>query len=337
MKQRVKWCAALTTAYLCMASPALADKEAIALDYQPGAGCPDRSKFIERVQAITSKAEIVSDDGAPRRKFGIHVSRVASAVHGELTIDDHGEKTTRTVSGASCDEVISALALATALAVDPEALGVEAQPPPAPTPPPAPAPKPKPPVATPVPAKPLGPLATPPPKREPHRPLLELSVGAREGDTLAPFPKFEGMAELGTTYWAPFELHLGFAYGPPEHNHQTEFSDWSGLLGLGYRMLDLEPFSVWAEAGAELGEVHAAGRNITPAFSVDRTWAAVDVGIRARVDGPGPLFFQANAAGRAPVLLQRYVVQENTGKFRELHQVQQLGYVLSLSVGMHFL
>ena len=88
---------------------------------------------------------------------------------------------------------------------------------------------------------------------------------------------------------------------------------------------------------AELGQVHAAGRNITPAFSVDRTWAAVDVGIRARVDGPGPLFFQANAGGRAPVLLQRYVVQENTGKFRELHQVEQLGYVLSLSVGMHFL
>ncbi len=337
MKDRVKWCAALTTAFLCMASPARADKEAIALDYQPGAGCPDRAKFVERVQAITSKADIVGDDGGPRRKFGIHVSRVASAVNGELTIDDHGVRTTRTVSGASCDEVISALALATALAVDPEALGGEATPPaaPAPTPPPAPAPVPVP--AAPKPPKPPSVLSTPPSKPEPHRPLLELSVGAREGDTLAPFPKLEGIAELGTTYWAPFEIHLGGAYGPKEHNHQTQFSDWTGSLGMGYRMFDLEPFSVWADLGLELGQVHGSGRNITPAFSVDRTWAAVDVGVRGRVDGPGPLFFQANVGGRAPLLLQRYVVQENTGKFRELHQVQQLGYLLGLSVGMHFL
>ncbi len=338
MKDRVKWCAALTTAYLCMASPARADKEAIALDYQPSAGCPDRSKFVERVQAITSKAEIVSDDGgAQRRKFGIHVSRAANVVHGELTIDDRGVKTTRMVSGATCDEVISALALATALAVDPEALGAEPQPAPAPSPPPTAAPKPKPAPPKPAPAKLGNDLTTPPSKREPRRPLLELGVGARVGDTLAPFPKVEGTAELGTSYWAPFETHLGFAYGPPQHNHQTQFSDWTGSLGMGYRMFDLEPFSVWAEAGFELGQVHATGRNITPAFSVDRTWAAVDVGVRARLDGPGPLFFLANVGGRAPVLLQRYVVQENTGKFRELHQVQQLGYLLGLSVGMHFL
>jgi hypothetical protein len=321
-----------------MASPARADKEAIALEYEAMAGCPDRVKFVEQVHALTSKAEIVSDESAAHRKFEIRVSRFANAVHGELTIDDHVGRTARSVSGASCDEVISALALATAIAVDPDALGAEpaasasaAVPTasPAPKPPPA-----KPPART-LPAHAL--LSEPVRRAEPRRPLLDLSVGARLADTLAPFPKLDGSVELGTSYLAPLELHLGGGFGPKQHNSRTEFSDWLGWAGASYRLLDLEPLSVWASASFELGRVAAKGRNISPAFSVDRTWAAVDVGLCGRVDALGPLFFQAFAGGRAPLLLQRYVEQENSGKLEQLHQVEQLGYLVTLSVGMHFL
>jgi hypothetical protein len=336
VKERVKWCAALSTAWLCMASPARADKEAILLDYEPTTGCPDRARFVEQVRTFTAKAEIVSDESTAHRKFEIRVSRVGSAVHGELTIDDHVGRTARTVSGASCDEVISALALATAIAVDPDALGAE----PAPStsaPPVAPTPKP-PPAKLPAPTKPARVLLSEPvPKSEPRRALLDLGIGARFADTLAPFPKLDGAVELGTTYLAPLELHLGGAFGPKQNNGQAEFSDWLGWVGAGYRISDLEPLSVWASTSLEVGRVRATGRNVSPALSVDRTWAAVDVGLCGRVDGLGPLFFQAFAGGRAPLLLQRYVVQENTGKLQELHQVEQLGYLLSLSVGMHFL
>jgi hypothetical protein len=338
VKERVKWCAALTTAFLCAASPARADKEAILLDYEPATGCPDRAKFVEQVRTFTSKAEIVSDESAAHRKFEIRVSRVGSAVHGELTIDDHVGRTTRNVSGASCDEVISALALASAIAVDPDALGAEPAPSAsAPASPAASAPKP-PPAKPPAPATPAHARRSEPVRKsEPRRPLLDLSVGARLADSLAPFPKLDGSVELGTTNLAPLELHLGAAFGPKQHNSQAEFSDWLGWVGAGYLVLDLEPLSVWANTSFELGRVRATGRNVSPAFSVDRTWAAVDVGLCGRVEALGPLFFQAFAGGRAPLLLQRYVVQENSGKLQQLHQVEQLGYLLTLSVGMHFL
>jgi hypothetical protein len=321
-----------------MASPAYADKEAILLDYEAAAGCPDRARFVDQVRTFTAKAEIVSDESAARRKFEIRVSRVGSAVHGELTIDDHVGRTARTVSGASCDEVISALALATAIAVDPDALGAEPAPStsePAPPRPPPPLPKP---AKSPAPAKPAHALLSEPvSKSERRRALLDLGIGARVGDTLAPFPRLDGTVELTTTYLAPLELHLGGALGPKQHNGQAEFSDWLGWGGAGYRISDLEPLSVWASASLEVGRVRATGRNVTPALSVDRTWAAVDVGLFGRVDGLGPLFLQAFAGGRAPLLLQRYVVQESTGKLQQLHQVEQLGYLLTLAVGVHFL
>jgi hypothetical protein len=341
MTQRVMWGSALLIALLCLASPARADKETIFLDFQAAGSCPDRARFIERVHTFTTKVEVVTDEALPRRRFGIRVTRDARAVHGELTIDNRGMKTTRSVSGTTCDEVVSALALATALAVDPEALGeltpepppeeiVLAEPPPPelkPQPPKAPLPMPR-------------PKPSPRPKPKPLRELpnaLDFSLGARLSDAIAPFPKIEAAAELGTTYFAPLDLHVGFAFGPAQHDSQAEFADLVGWLGTGYRLLDLEPVSVWAQTAFELGHVQAVGRGVSPTHRVDKLWAAVDVGLSVRLEAAGPLFFQVIASGRAPLSLQRYVVSENTGKLRELHQVEQLGYLLGLSVGVHFL
>lgn len=339
MKLRVISGAALASAVLCLVSPAHAEKETILLDFRGGASCPDRAEFVRRVQAITAKAEVAPDEEVGHRRFGIHVTRAPGGVKGELEIDDQGAKTARRVTGKTCDEVISALALATALAIDPDALSATPSPPtpevllleesPIETvPPPKPHPKP-PPRVVPPPPKPR-----PPP---PHRPLLDLSVGTRLGNALAPFPKLEGFVQLGTSYLAPLELYAGFAYGPSQHDEQAGFRDIAGWAGTGYRLLDLKPVSVWTEAAIELGSVEARGLNIEPSRKVQRLWAAVDVGLSAQVEMTKWLFFRANASGRAPLTRQRYVVQETNGQIRELHQVQQLGYLLGLSVGMHFL
>ena len=342
MNGRAKSCRALGLALLCLASPAFADKETISLDYVAASGCPDRAQFVERVHTFTTKAEIASDD-TPHRKFGIHVARAAGAVHGDLTIDDRGAKTTRSVSGTTCDEVVSALALATALAVDPDALGSETAPgptappePPAKPKPPEPPAKPKPPASS-KPAAPSKPHFEAPKPKLARRYALDVSLGARIGDTLAPFEKLEYTAEIGTTYVSALDFHAGAAFGPSQHDSRATFSDWLGWVGAGYRLFDLEPISVWGQTALELGQVQAVGRGIEPARKVEKLWTAVDVGLSMRLDAPRPLFFQLNASGRAPLSLQRYVVQENTGKLRELHQVGQLGYVLGLSVGMHFL
>ena len=339
MKGWAKSCGALILALLCLTSPAFADKETIALDYVASGGCPDRTQFVDRVHTFTTKAEVATDDAVPRRKFGIHVARAGAAVRGELTIDDRGAKTTRSVLGTTCDEVISALALATALAVDPDALGGDSstEPAPPPEPPPEPPKPPAPPPPQPKPPAPVKPRQAAVLPKGARRYVLDVSVGGRVGDALAPFGKLEALLELGTTYFAPLDLHVGIAYGPPQRNSQAEFVDVLGWFGTGYRFLDLEPISVWGQAAVELGQVQAVGRGIEPTRRVEKLWTAVDVGLSVRVDGPGALFFQGNASGRAPLSLQRYVVLENSGKLRVLHQVEQLGYLLGLSVGVHFL
>lgn len=337
MNLRALCSAAGVFAGLSFAHPAHADQEAIVLEYEVSAGCPDRRQFIERVHTFTSKAEIARDDGTLRRKFAVRISGNAGKVQGELTIDDRGAKSTRNVAGTGCDEVISALALATALAVDPDALGGAtldetrergASAPAPSTAKMAPAPAPFAPES-----QSLGPSA---PARA-HAPWLSLSAGARLGSAMAPFPKLEASAELGFSYLSPFELYLGSAYGPPQRDRLLELSDWLGWLGVGYRTLEREPFSVSLLAALELGDVQASGgSDVSPRRHLHRLWAALNAGVALRETGPGPLFFQANLGVRVPLSLQRYVETSNQGA-AELYQVGRLGYLLGLSVGVHFL
>jgi len=322
---------------LCFVAPARADKEAIALEYEVSAGCPDRRQFIEHVHALTSKAEIVGEDGAPRRRFAVRVSGGGGKVQGELTIDDRGAKSTRNVAGTRCDEVISALALATAIAVDPDALGgapVDGTSEPR-------APEPSPPAAKPAPAPAHADLEPPKPARNAparaHAPWLTLSAGARLGSAMAPFPKLEVGAELGCSYFAPLELYVGSAYGPAEQDRLLELEDWLGWLGVGYRALELQRLSVSLLAAFEAGDLRASGgSDVSPRRDLHRLWLAVNAGLAIREDGPGPLFFQANLGARVPLSLQRYVETTNQGA-SELYQVPRLGYLLGVSAGVHFL
>lgn len=338
MKTRALVGAAVIALLLCSAVPALADTEAITLDYQVPSGCARRKDFVSRVHTFTSKADIVDDDGAPHRKFAVRVQRATSAVNGDLTIDDGGAKTTRHVSGASCDEVLSALALATAIAVDPDALGAPTPESPPPTPPPAPAPPPKPPAPPPTPPVKPAPRAIPPPAAHhgPAPPALTLALVGRVGSAIAPVPKLEAGGELGLTYFEPLEFYVGAAYGPSQSDSELRLSDWVGWAGLGYQVADLESVSVSIRAAYEQGETRGTGLGVTPELTLQAPWRAVDVGFAAQLASAGPLFFQGNLGMRAPLTRRRYFVVETKGD-RELYLVPYLGYLVGLSVGMHFL
>jgi hypothetical protein len=335
--------AALLASALCTTLPARADTESITLDYDASAGCPDRKQFVARVRTFTSKAEIVNDDGTPRRKFGVQVARAGSAIQGELTIDDRGAKTTRHVSGKTCDEVVSALALATAIAIDPDALGgatepelAEPKPNEAVTEPPA---KPAAPPPAPTPA-PSAPRKAPQPQIQ-SPPLFYLSAGGRAGDVMAPSVRFEAGGELGFTYFAPFELYVGAAYGPVQTNASLRMSDWLGWVGAGYPMVELEPISVLAELAFEAGQTRAIDVNVPNGDIARGLWAAVDVGVAARLRVSGPLFFQANLAARTPTSLQSYVRQNPINAANKSEEVYRVplrpGYLFGLSAGAHFL
>jgi hypothetical protein len=131
------------------------ETERVRLGYRAPAGCPTRDAFVAQVGRRTSRAEWQSE-GDDLRHFDVRVERHGTrSATGRLEIRAPGvAAATRNVKGRNCDEVVEALALVTALAVDPKAktaplpdLGpepppieppVEAPPPPLEPPPPPP-------------------------------------------------------------------------------------------------------------------------------------------------------------------------------------------------------
>ncbi len=103
-------------------APALAQVETIRLTYQSEAGCPEKSRFVDDVSARTDRANLAAGD-APARGFEVVVSRIEGGkILGVLRITDlEGSVSEREVMSATCQDVVSALALMTALAIDPRA------------------------------------------------------------------------------------------------------------------------------------------------------------------------------------------------------------------------
>ncbi len=101
---------------------ALAQPEAgVRLDYQADARCAaDEKAFIAEVHARSPRIRISPDAS---RSLVVRIVRVSpSKMAGRIELHEHdGTTTERTVSGASCEEIVSALGLVTALALDPTA------------------------------------------------------------------------------------------------------------------------------------------------------------------------------------------------------------------------
>jgi hypothetical protein len=97
------------------------EAEPIRIAFSAPAGCPDVTAFIDQVTARTPKARLAAE-GERARTFKIVVTQEGRRARGSLAIEAPPERpSTREVTGEQCAEVISALSLITALAVDPRA------------------------------------------------------------------------------------------------------------------------------------------------------------------------------------------------------------------------
>lgn len=159
-------------------SLASAEPEHVRIQFSAPKKCPDGDAFIRALRQRTGRFQLGS--GAEQiRVFVVTITGGDPPVSGRLEIQGPGmEVSLRSVSGKTCDEVMEALALMTALALDPNApsaASATTASPPSPSSPgsaspalPAPAgasnraPKPKAPEASPLPAPALAPLATKP-------------------------------------------------------------------------------------------------------------------------------------------------------------------------------
>ena len=248
--------AAVALLGLTLSAPGRAESEDVILEYRAFAGCPDRAHFEAEVQALSARVHFV--DSAPgARRFRVRLSRDAKGVQGTLSITSSSGDSERQVSGKTCSEVSSALALATAIAVDPSVLGEPSAPPEKPKPSP-PTPKPKPPT----------PIAPPPEiDRGPEREVSEadhvlIGVGGGVERAIVPgvAPRFSlrlGWQPAGR--WAPL-LFVEGGYLPPVTTDFAEFSDLFAVRsGASLRLLDAAPWSAGPELAFEIGNVKAAG------------------------------------------------------------------------------
>jgi hypothetical protein len=97
----------------------LAQTESIHLDYRADEGCPSAAWFLAQVEERTPRVRLASGNERGRT-FVITLVRGKSGTTGKLAIQEAQRATVaREVTGEQCRDVSAALALATALAIDP--------------------------------------------------------------------------------------------------------------------------------------------------------------------------------------------------------------------------
>lgn len=109
-------------------SPDPEPTEALVLHFEAPTDCPSRDVFVRNVRALTHAATFdASPDDERARVLSIVVGSDADGHRGTLSLVEGETRATREFEAATCAEVVEALALATALALDPDALSGAAE------------------------------------------------------------------------------------------------------------------------------------------------------------------------------------------------------------------
>jgi len=115
--------ALLTFAFVCFTNVSAQAQTTFTVDYRASEGCPDRGAFIHEVQRRSRIATPVGKAEQPKVVFVVELVRDAGKkrVTGKLVVTEGLATTNRVLTGKTCPEVASALALIAALTVDPNA------------------------------------------------------------------------------------------------------------------------------------------------------------------------------------------------------------------------
>ena len=284
--------------------------EPIRIEYHAEVGCPSGYAFNAQVFRRTTSARLATG-GDNARTFIVSIERRGNGLVGSLVVrQTDGTTESREVAGPDCGEVSKVLALATALAIDPQASLApaleEAAPPPAPEPP-----KPAPPTAPPP--------AEPPPRADGERAPWVVALGPTLEGGVTPQPAYGGSVGFG--WRSPSGLGALSALGveatflkPPSHRVGTARSSFQLLyarpelcsVGLEWH----EESGVAPCLGAELGAVTGWGSDIAQADSRTRFWATVDMGLRLHQALGSVWFVEAELSVVLPITRYHYVFRE---------------------------
>jgi hypothetical protein len=283
--------------------------------------CPDVSSFVAEVEARTQRGRWArTDEGATA--LGVTIARVPGGATGTLTVETaDGTTSEREVTAASCEQVVGALALVTALAIDPQAST-------------APVLRPRPPVAVPsAPKEPIPPAPSPPVARV--RWSFQMGVSGEALTALAP----------AIAYWVrPYvelargDLALRLSAGWARATARQP----DGAAALTLVAGRIEACPVRLDLGASLGFVPCAaldagqetatGVDVTPSAEVHRPWLTGGVSARLAFLALSPMSLEVGGELFAPLLRDRFYVDTDT----TLYQTPSVGGALSVGVGVRF-
>lgn len=328
-------------------SPARAEgddepREPVSVTVTAPQGCTSEASFVKEVFARTQRARVVDANEAERR-FDVVLDAQRGAFRGTLTIEaKDGSKRQRVLMGRGCTALASALALVTALTIDPQAsTRPAAELLPAPPPPPAPEPRLPPPDAVPEPPEALAtepmrvPIAVAPPL--PLRPGSRFDVGAFVSGGLVHgvVPDLAASFGAGVLVANPRGLRseVRLALGAILSDTTSASSgqvQWSSVLA----SLDACPvrigerFSLLPCLVASGGWVGATASGLPDPQTETRGAFSVGAAAHGRFR-EGPLFAEAGLALGASIVRARYYVDPNVDIFR----TPWLSLALSLRIG----
>lgn len=307
------------------------DGEQVRLVYEDSApaDCPTQADFEAEVTKLTSKAHFTKQRGA--RRVRIELDNRGSDVLGRLITGDGKDQSSREVRGKDCREVSSALAIAVALTIDPDALGLTPPDlPEEPAPPEQPPPQQDPPRPPPkaVPAKPAPP---PPPPRS--KLLGGLGVGLTLESAWAPQmrPGPHAYAVLGVG--ARLRFSLGVARFFSREVDSVSFGAWLGQGSISWSLAVLGGLRPFVVLGYEAGIVDASGSGLATSSAAQRPWQAASGGLGLRLETED-VFLQLGGSLLVPISRQRYLVSDPQGEVRILYEVPRFGLKQETSLGV---
>jgi hypothetical protein len=328
-------------------------REPILVAYAAVVECPGQDVFVSQVLARTARARL-AEPGEVGRTFVIAIRMEASEFRGVLTVaTPTGETSLREVNAERCDEVVSALALVAALAIDPQAVTTPL-PPPAPAPPPSsstPAPvllpEPAPPfIAPPLPPAPVvvAPAPPPAPLPLPPPPSWHLAVGA-QGDVVYGVAPDLVAAPRGYLEIDHAGARLGLSVvGWPSRVEDTDLGDatitWvaARVEGCPTSLTGATLIGLWPCAALDAGVLVGTGHGKTDETNLvgrtsTRSWLAADLLLRLTLEPGDSLQIRLEGGAALPILRPEFVFQQGTVEER-IHEVPVVGAFAGLGAGV---
>jgi hypothetical protein len=317
--------ALLLIALTCVTRSSRADSQALALDYDADATCPDQEAFSALVLEKLA-ANCVAEGSSTRPQIAAHIHATSAGFVGQLALRrSDASSYDREVTGTSCTEVANALAFVLALALGTkEATASSAEPAPSAVvaPPPVPAVKEPPRAST---------AAQPTPRpAEERRSLWRLGAGAQVGErgglgastiTGSAFLEARRVAHgpFGFTFRAGFSSAQTASRHDP--NGTTNASWWAGNLEVcPLRLQLLGPLALLPCAGADVGRLRIKGSpSSAPGSSGDaasKLWVDGFAGVRLELSLARWLALEVQSDLLVPLTRYRFEFRPNTDAYR---------------------